>query len=452
MRVNLKQLTKIGILSLIVSFWLVSCQKEDTVSTDEDFAETEAIDFSKLNLTETNFEDLFNTITINLDNETLSRVNFGLSSNLNSRTTESIITVDNDNVFFAQYENSNFTTFRIIETSEDESFRNLVIENIDSNEPIAKILTYFPNENWIYSNPDFTVYEGDVAIEDFAGTWQVASREQYCFIATTPTWGCAWDSASGHEPGYPGCNGGNFITGYTSESDCYDFSGGEGSGGGNGDGEGTGGGSGTGNDGENDLPLITKPDKPCAPGYIKDDNNICIIDDDYQIINELTGKALCVYNKLKSSSTGFKNAVKKFEPQFPVAHLKFDMGDTGTARGITIPPDNGTLEDGSPDYVITIRINNNNTNSGVTKRPNLLVAKTIAHEVLHAEMFRKMLSLAKQGHLDFTGWTAEEQTSYIISIKENFPGIYDYYRRHKNWQHAQMATHYREREFGKDVV
>ena len=26
----------------------------------------------------------------------------------------------------------------------------------------------------------------------------------------------------------------------------------------------------------------------------------------------------------------------------------------------------------------------------------------------------------------------------------DFPGIYDYFRRHKDWQHAQMATHYRE--------
>ena len=159
-----------------------------------------------------------------------------------------------------------------------------------------------------------------------------------------------------------------------------------------------------------------------------------------KIINDLEGKALCIYNKLKSSSTGFKNAIKKFEPDFPVAHLKFDMDDIGASRGRTIPPDNGTLENGSPDYVITILLNNNNTNNGVSKRPNLLIAKTIAHEVLHAEMFRKLLTLAKQGHLDFTGWSSEQQTNYMISIKENFPGIYDYIRRHKGWQHAQMAT------------
>lgn len=165
---------------------------------------------------------------------------------------------------------------------------------------------------------------------------------------------------------------------------------------------------------------------------------------DDQIFNELTGKAKCIHKKLQELSNGFKNAIKKFNGQFPVAHLKFREGDLGASRARTIPPDNGTLENGSPDYVITIEINNNTTNNGVTKRPNLLVAKTIAHEVIHAEMFRKLLSLAKQGHLDFTGWSAEEQTNYMVSIKENFPGIYDYYRRHKDWQHAQMATHYRK--------
>ena len=32
--------------------------------------------------------------------------------------------------------------------------------------------------------------------------------------------------------------------------------------------------------------------------------------------NELEGKALCVYNKLKSSSAGFKNAIKKFDGMY----------------------------------------------------------------------------------------------------------------------------------------
>jgi hypothetical protein len=44
--------------------------------------------------------------------------------------------------------------------------------------------------------------------------------------------------------------------------------------------------------------------------------------DAFKITNELTGKALCVYNKLNSSSSGFADAIKKFDPEFPVSHFK----------------------------------------------------------------------------------------------------------------------------------
>ncbi|QHI34982.1 hypothetical protein IMCC3317_03280 [Kordia antarctica] len=168
--------------------------------------------------------------------------------------------------------------------------------------------------------------------------------------------------------------------------------------------------------------------------------------DDYQILNELQGKALCVYNKLKSSSSGFKNAIKKFDGDFPVAHLKFEaLILTGTKKGRTVAPSNGTSPDAnSPDYVISIQLNSSQNIYGYHQRPNLLIAKTIIHEVIHAEMYRKLLSLAQQGHLDFTGLTAEQQTNLVLSIQNNFPGLYDYMRRHNNWQHQQMATHYRE--------
>lgn len=164
-----------------------------------------------------------------------------------------------------------------------------------------------------------------------------------------------------------------------------------------------------------------------------------------QIINNLNDKAKCIYGNLNAFSADFAEAIKKFDGDFPVSHLKLEsVALSGTSRGRTIPPSNGVLDVNSPAYVITIQINSADNINGSGQRPNLMVAKTIAHEVLHAEMFRKLLSLAKQGHLDFTGWTAQQQTDYMISIKENFPGIYDYFRRHKDWQHAQMATHYRE--------
>ena len=159
---------------------------------------------------------------------------------------------------------------------------------------------------------------------------------------------------------------------------------------------------------------------------------------DDQIINELTGKADCVYNKLNSSSTGFKNAIKKFDGKFPVSHLKFEIDpsmQSNTKRAYTRAPEN---------YVIDIVLNGNSTkDASYQKRPNLLVAKTIIHEVIHAEMFRKLLSLANNN--------GSINVSLVNQMLQqgDYPGMLDYYFRNgedinSNWQHQQMATHYRK--------
>ncbi|MEC5167427.1 hypothetical protein RCH18_003183 [Flavobacterium sp. PL11] len=167
-------------------------------------------------------------------------------------------------------------------------------------------------------------------------------------------------------------------------------------------------------------------------------NNNAEVDFEEQIINELTGKALCVYNKLKSSSTGFKNAIKKFEAEFPVAHLKFEADATmssNTKKAYTRAPEN---------YVIDIVLNGNPIkDASYQKRPNLLVAKTIIHEVIHAEMFRKLLSLANNnGSIDVS-------LVNQMLLQGDYPGMLDYYFRNgsdinSNWQHQQIAAHYRE--------
>ena len=117
------------------------------------------------------------------------------------------------------------------------------------------------------------------------------------------------------------------------------------------------------------------------------------------------------------------------------------VGDIGASRGRTIAPNSNPTSPNSPDFVITVRLNNNDTNSGVDKRPNLLIAKTIAHEVIHAEMYRKLLSILDSGG-SFYGVTRQDVLDALSN--GDFPGMYDYFRRHKNWQHQQMATHYRE--------
>ncbi len=189
-----------------------------------------------------------------------------------------------------------------------------------------------------------------------------------------------------------------------------------------------------GGNGDGNNTSYTSTNKECAEGYALNYDGKCVAIP--EIINELTDKADCVYEKLESSSTDFKDMIKKFDGDFPVSHLKLIMEDLGNTRAETRAPDGAGS---SPDYVITIALNNNSNIHGVGYRPNLMTAKTIAHEVIHAEMFRKLLSVLDNGG-NLAGVTRQD----VLNKSGDFPGIYDYFRRHKNWQHQQMANHYRE--------
>ncbi len=144
-------------------------------------------------------------------------------------------------------------------------------------------------------------------------------------------------------------------------------------------------------------------------------------------------KADCVYDKLNNLSGGFKAAIQKFDGEFPVSHLKFTASSSlgSDINAATIPPVN---------YVTEIQINSNNLN-----RPNLSIARTIIHETIHAEMFRKLLSAAQKGNLQFKDWKQEEVVKFITNLHNNYPGIYDFYYKNykKEWSHEQMAGYYR---------
>ena len=136
-----------------------------------------------------------------------------------------------------------------------------------------------------------------------------------------------------------------------------------------------------------------------------------ILDDNF-----LNTKADCIYNKLNGLSQSFKDMIKKFDGEFPVAHLKYSID-------FNMPDTTNAVTNNSGTYLIEIRINGNT----LANRTAIGLARTFAHETIHAELYRKVRSV---------GGT--------VSIN-NFPGIYDYYRRYvKNWQHEQMAGHYRE--------
>ncbi|MFK7748164.1 MAG: hypothetical protein AB8B65_07230 [Kordia sp.] len=93
------------------------------------------------------------------------------------------------------------------------------------------------------------------------------------------------------------------------------------------------------------------------------------------------------------------------------------------------------------NYLIKIEFNANNLD-----RPKLSIARTFIHEVIHAEIFRKLLSVAQHPSIQLN-------QNQIIQLRNNYPGFYDYYMKWK-WavpqgqspssaQHEAMAQHYR---------
>lgn len=158
--------------------------------------------------------------------------------------------------------------------------------------------------------------------------------------------------------------------------------------------------------------------------------------DDFQIFNFLTGRSDCLYQKLSVNSQNFKDMIQKFDGTFPVSHLTFSVNNTleDNVYGKTNLPD---------DYNISIEM----SNTQLAKISDLGGAVAIAHEIIHAEIFRKLLSAAQVGTLtpDASNMTIAQQINYVNSLKNNFPGLYDYYyeRYHSTWNHDMMAQHYR---------
>ena len=146
-----------------------------------------------------------------------------------------------------------------------------------------------------------------------------------------------------------------------------------------------------------------------------------------------------IYDQLGGSPT-FQNYLQNFDGDFSVANLKFSVGldeDYPTANAVTIGPIN---------YLIEIMFNPNNLN-----RPSLDVARTFIHEMIHAEIYRKLLSCAGLPNVNFHNYSQQEWENYITNLHNDFPGLFDYYLRYSyntttpsDYQHELMAQHYRD--------
>lgn len=155
-------------------------------------------------------------------------------------------------------------------------------------------------------------------------------------------------------------------------------------------------------------------------------------DDEIFIENEFKNNPclMSVYEGMGKAST-FSSYLEKFDDDFSVAHLRYSASSSlpNGVNAQTSAPENYNI-------VTTFNLNE-------LDRPALSIARTFIHEIIHAEIFRKLLSVAQSPNIELT-------YNQILQLKNDFPGLYDYYERYK-WetdnpgdaQHEAMAQHYR---------
>jgi len=141
-----------------------------------------------------------------------------------------------------------------------------------------------------------------------------------------------------------------------------------------------------------------------------------------------------VYTGMGNAPT-FANYLNNFDGDMSVANLKL-------TSSTTLPNITNAETSAPQNYLITITFNENNLN-----RPNLSIARTFIHEIIHAEIFRKLLSVAQHPSIQL-------DQNQLIQLRNDYLGLYDYYMRWK-WnvpqgqspssaQHEAMAQHYRD--------
>jgi hypothetical protein len=141
------------------------------------------------------------------------------------------------------------------------------------------------------------------------------------------------------------------------------------------------------------------------------------------------------YSKLGGGVT-FQNFLQKFDNKFSIVDLKLTVGNSTKnpeASAWTFEPVNRSIE-----------IRFNPTKLGT---PQLNIARTFIHEMIHAEIYRQLLSVAGTSNIP---WSAD----FINSVKDDFPVLADYYTRFvynvptgqqpSSAQHELMADHYRD--------
>ncbi len=164
------------------------------------------------------------------------------------------------------------------------------------------------------------------------------------------------------------------------------------------------------------------------------------IDFEDRIINSLTGKAKCVYDKLKQlNSTFFSNLINDFFKSSKNAHIKFEIGN--------IPDDNNFTYKARtyPAYNGTQRFYRVRLKADFVENASLIeIALAIIHETIHAELLDRsmqsglVLNIKPNGSYTF-------QNYGNLSIYNNitiFNALTTYYKNlgggNPQWNHDQF--------------
>jgi hypothetical protein len=468
------KLLKIGILFFGISLFFWNCEN------DENPHEHQEHQIAKINYL--NIEELpevaaalsgLNTIGSTQNKSTASRsmnTDFG-SLNL----TDILQYVNNDGKL-----TYSFLIDKEIDLDSPYAFENLHLVKLEEGY-LAYILKWEPNEEWLENN------EYKFLLQYFTGKrthydLDYNIIEQTEFINGQPINGIANKSSVFNRQQkimdmeitcvdliYSLCNGvpydcGGSICGFGSQSYCsWTYSGG-GSTGGDGSNDGDSdnnnetGGSGTKiprND-DDSSDVVDNGDAivvPVPPSYEDYFDKYVFIDQDFK--DKPCLKA--VYNAM-GKATKFKEYLQNFEATASVADLRFtadnNFGNTEpskyhNAMAITKPP--------LTNNEVKIKFNTDtNTTGNILNKPDVYKAVSMIHEIIHAEMYRKMLDamIVAQGAgttLDWTDLTYDEFNQYLDTLQNKYFGIWDYYVRYDNnddtpdnGQHQQMAQHYRD--------
>jgi hypothetical protein len=138
--------------------------------------------------------------------------------------------------------------------------------------------------------------------------------------------------------------------------------------------------------------LVT--DEYCSNGKFV--NGVCV--EEVQIFNELTGKADCLNHHLDKNGNSFiKDILKKFE-----GNSKFDIKIVSKNKVFKDGVNTGNGINGKTKYIKgSSLINIEISTTKLSNMPALAAARTLIHEYIHADMYRKIYTNNYDGDLDF---------------------------------------------------